>query len=250
MPKETINTKRLVALSPSPRNLPEGFRPPEPAWASCFADQQSPIVMAYFGTQFHDGFHGRLVPPVQAFFESVDAPANFENARYADRLGCTNLITAAYWTDPASYSRWENDSGFEAWWKDPERLKERRGHFREVLSVPTNRFETIFSHGILVGVAKTGSEVVGPIREHGYWGSMRDRIRVSLKDDLTSIYNDELPRLGAKETRGRRLTIKTPENLAVIRSGQSIKRSIVEWRIETGFDSASTCGARKEKLAA
>jgi aldoxime dehydratase len=200
--------------------MPEDWRPPAPAWASSFAGQRSPIVMAYFGSQFQPGYYTRPVPPVQAFFESVDAPANFENARYADRLGCTNLITAAYWTDPESYARWKKDSGFEAWWNDPERLTDRRGQFREVLTIPTDRFETIFSHGILVGVAKNGSEVVGPIREHNYWGSMRDRLLVSVDDDLTSVYGEHLPRLGAKETTGRRLRIKAPANLAIIRSGQ------------------------------
>jgi len=210
----------LISLSPSPRNMPLDWSPPAPAWAVSFAEQATPVVMAYFGTQLESRDQKRLTPPMNEFFDCADPPENFENARFVDRTGCSNLITAAYWTDPASYGRWQERSGFDAWWRDPARLRDEQGHFCEILSVPPNRFETIFSHGIVVGVAKTGGPVVGPIREHNYWGSMRDRIHVSSTDPLGSNYGERLPRLGSTVTVGRRLRAKVPENLAIIRSGQ------------------------------
>jgi aldoxime dehydratase len=217
---ETSDADRLVALSPEPRNLPAGWRPPAPAWSNTFAHQTTPIVIAYFGTQFAAGVNQRAVAPMQSFLDCVDAPLNFEHARYTDRIGRSNLITAAYWTNPASYERWKTKSGFEAWWNAPERLNDGQGRFREILTIAPNRLETIFSHGILIGVAKTGCPVVGPIREHNYWGSMRDRLPVSARDDLRSRYGERMPRLGAKETSGRRLRVEAPQNLAIIRSGQ------------------------------
>lgn len=176
--------------------------------------------MAYFGTQLESRTPERLAAGMHQFFDCADAPVNTEDARFVDRAGYANLITAAYWTDPASYERWREESGFDSWWNEPVRTIDGHGHFCEILTVPPDRFETIFSHGIVVGVAKTGGEVVGPIREHNYWGSMRDRIQVSADDDLRSGYGESLPRMGATATLRRRLRVKVPENLAVIRSGQ------------------------------
>jgi len=220
MSKEPNESGRLVSVSPSPRNMPAGWTPPAPAWAMSFAHQTKPVIMAYFGTQLESREQVRLAPRIHQFFDCADAPDNVEDAGFVDRAGCTNLITAAYWTDPAGYERWKEKSGFDSWWSDPARAGDEQRHFREILTVPPDRFETIFSHGIVVGVAKTGGEVVGPIREHNYWGSMRDRIQVSADDALRSGYRDSLPRHGATATLGKRLRVKVPENLAVIRSGQ------------------------------
>ena len=111
-------------------------------------------------------------------------------------------------------------SGFDAWWNDSAHVKDPQGYFREILTVPTDRFETIYTYNTQVGVARTGCPAVGPIREHNYWGSMRDRLQVSADDPLLSAHGEQLPRLGAAATLGRRLRVKVPENLAIIRSGQ------------------------------
>ena len=176
--------------------------------------------MAYFGTQLESGETAVGRHAVCDFFAGDDAPANVESASYLDRNGHYNLISAAYWTDPARYERWNVKSGFESWWNDPARSRDQVGHFREVLIVPKDRFETIFSHGSVVGIAKLGGSVIGPIREHNYWGSMRDRMGIAADNDLISSYGDSLPRLGSTTTMGRRLRLNVPENLAVIRSGQ------------------------------
>jgi aldoxime dehydratase len=91
-------------------------------------------------------------------------------------------------------------SGFDAWWNDSARVKDPQGYFREILTVPTDRFETISTYNTQVGVARTGCPVVRPIREHNYWGSMRDRLQVSADDALLSAHGEQLPRLGAAAT--------------------------------------------------
>jgi aldoxime dehydratase len=213
--------RELYALTPSPRHMPPDWEPPAPAWSASFAQQTTPVVMAYFGTQLESPGGDRVDARLQGFFAAANAPDNVENARFDDRSGCRNLITSAYWTNPASYERWQHESGFEAWWNEPARLNDRQGYYREILTVPPARFETIFSYNCQVGVAKTGGcPVVGPIREHNYWGSMRDRIEASAHDDLLSSHGERLPQLPPPLTRGRRLRVKAPANLAVIRSGQ------------------------------
>jgi hypothetical protein len=221
MSKEADKPRELYALIPSPNRMPPDWKPPAPAWSASFAQQTTPVVMAYFGTQLELSDLEKRPPSMQEFFLSTNAPDNIESACFVDRSGHRNLISSAYWTDPSRYEQWKETSGFEKWWNDRARLKDRRGYYREILTVPPNRFETIFSYRCQVGVAKTGGcPVVGPIREHNYWGSMRDRIEASARDDLLSPYGERLSRLGSTATTGHRLRVKVPENLAVIRSGQ------------------------------
>jgi aldoxime dehydratase len=221
MSKQPDTSHELVALSPAPRFMPPDWRPPAPAWSASFARQATPVVMAYYGTQLKSADAVGAERRLAKFFESIDAPANVETASYVDRAGCRNLLSSAYWTDPVRYESWRRSSGFAAWWSDPARQHDPQGYFREILTVAPDRFETIFTRDCLVGVAKTSKcPVVGPIREHNYWGSMRDRLAASVNDDLRSVHGDRLPRLGSTATARRRLRVTVPENLAVIRSGQ------------------------------
>src|SRR5271166_2260533 len=223
----------VVSLARSPRRLPPNWEPPAPAWSASFSHQSTPVVMAYFGTQLGSTDPDEsLEHRIQGFFDRADAPENVEKAKFTDRFGSRNLVSVAYWTKLASYERWKANSGFDAWWNEPARRSDGQGHLREILTVPTDRFETIFSNDCVVGVAKTAGLVVGPIREHNYWGSMRDRLQVSARDDLMSTYGDRLPRLGSNATVGRRLRVAVPENLAVIRSGQ-------DWTDCTGSELAT-----------
>ena len=219
MSDQSNRSRELFELSRNPRRMPPNWTPPEPAWAASFDTQLQPVVMAYFGTQLPEGDTALRPHRVCDFFEGDHAPSSFESASYIDRVGRRNLISVAYWTDPVRYQRW-NDARFASWWSDAARVREEVGYFREILVVPRERFETIFSFDYKIGVAKVGGPAVGPIREHGYWGSMRDRLAVSADDDLISSYGETLPRLGTSETTGRRLRVHAVQNLAVIRSGQ------------------------------
>jgi aldoxime dehydratase len=201
--------------------MPPDWKPPTPAWSASFAQQTTPVVMAYFGTQVKPSDSQRIDAMFEKFLDGLDAPANAESATYVDRAGFRTQLLSAYWADPARYESWQKGSGFEAWWDDPARLHGRHGYFREILRVSPDRFETIFSYNCLVGVANTGGcPVVGPIREHNYWGSMRDRILASADNELRSEFGKQLPRFGTPSSLNRRLRVTVPENLAVIRSGQ------------------------------
>ena len=161
---------------------------------------------------------------MNAFFADGAGPDNVERSAFVDRAGARNLVSTAYWMSPARYRQWRQASGYEAWWLAPERATGPSGHFEEVLSVPTDRFETLFSTENLVGAAGTGQKIRGPIREHNYWGAMRDRIPAAFDNGLASRHGETLPRLGRDESRGLRLSVTVPENLAVIRSGQDWTR--------------------------
>jgi aldoxime dehydratase len=221
MSKQSGGTpQEMVALTHSPRFMPPDWKPPAPAWSASFAGQSTPVVMAYFGIQLKTSGSPGIDDTLRKFFDGP-IPANVERATYVDRAGFRTLLLSAYWTDAARYESWQNSSGFAVWWDDPARGKDGCGYFREILRVAPDRFETIFSRNCLVGVANTGAcPVVGPIREHNYWGSMRDRILASADNELRSEYGDQLPSSGTASTLNRRLKVSVPENLAVIRSGQ------------------------------
>jgi aldoxime dehydratase len=221
MSRQRGASPELVALVPSPRFMPPDWKPPAPAWSASFAQQATPVVMAYFGTQIQPPDSQQIGDMLRHFLDGPDAPANVESATYADRAGFRTRLVSAYWTDPTRYERWQESSGFAVWWNDPARLHGRHGYFREALKVSPDRFEIIFSLNCQVGVANIGGcPVVGPIREHNYWGSMRDRILTSADNELRSAYGEQLPQLGTHSTAHRRLRVTVPENLAVIRSGQ------------------------------
>ena len=59
--------------------------------------------MASFGTQLGNHDHGQRESLPHEFFDCADGPDNLESANYIDRSGCGNLISSAYWTNPASY---------------------------------------------------------------------------------------------------------------------------------------------------
>ena len=60
----------------------------------------------------------------------------------------------------------------------------RRGGWLEVLRPRVERYETIFGRAAAGGVAVLAEQFSGPIREHAYWGSMRDRLPAAQTDPL------------------------------------------------------------------
>ena len=174
---ESAIPPHLTATRTRHRRVPDDYKPPYPSFVARHRPKVEKVVMAYFGTQINPSVESADNAQIREFFAGPDAPANIESATYTDRAGFRTLLSSAYWTDPARYESWQGSSGFTAWWNDLARLRDRQGYFREILSVSPDRFETIFTRSCLVGVANTGGcPVVGPIREHNYWGAMRDRI--------------------------------------------------------------------------
>src|ERR1700683_5741593 len=114
MSKESDDHSGVVSVARSPRRMPPNWQPPAPAWATSFAQQSTPVVMVYFGTQMGSHDDERLGDRICEFFDGTDAPVNLERSKFVDRAGCRTLISAAYWTNPATYERWKDKSSFEA----------------------------------------------------------------------------------------------------------------------------------------
>ncbi|KAJ0160246.1 Phenylacetaldoxime dehydratase [Colletotrichum tanaceti] len=226
---EWLQTDRTV-----PAKMPPNFSPPFELYTSRFPKHIKDVVMAVIGAQYHPSAEvndGRALATIFAFVtaDAVDPgsrPASHEVAAVTDNRGFHNVAVLAYWPSTPSYDSWRAKSGFDEWWAGlgPGEENPRNGWFLEVFLPTADRFETVFSTAAPEGAAHMGESLSGPIREHVYWGSMRDRLPISQTDEL----------LGGEETKkilntassngdtGPRQRVRVPgrKNLAVIRSGQ------------------------------
>lgn len=182
--------------------------------------------MAVLGAQYaspadHDG---AAISRISGFLnESTDAttrPSFWELTSVTDSSGFYNIAAIAYWPSNESYAQWTAKSGFQEWWNGLNPEVERHGWFLEAFFPPIERFETVFSdHEVPEGAAHMRESVSGPMKEHVYWGSMRDRLSISQTDDLvgeTGHFQIKAKRAGPR----RRVRVPGKQNLTVIRSGQ------------------------------
>lgn len=211
-----------------PRLIPErrspGHRPAAPRFTLRWANPVPAIVSQYHGMQRPDGdwawqseFFERLIRS----FAEADGPAAYEVMRFEDEAAHTNAVVVSYWTDGTRHARWMLTSSVSRWLDDDARLDDEAGYWRETISVPYDRHETIYSAPhYRVGLGRLPDTAIEPMTTNGYFGAARDRLPISAIDPLMSPHGDELSPRGQITTLGRRLFAQVPLNMTAIRSGQ------------------------------
>ena len=195
--------------------------PPNPAYVARMGGEVRQVVMAYFGVQYRSA-SGRSaaragIQRLRDTAQAVDAPGHHDTAFYTDEAGFDTLVWVGYWRDPAAFASWASAPELAAWWASDERLVDDCGWFREIASPGRERFETLFSTANgLQGVGRLADHVSGEIREHAYWGGMRDRLPIAQTDALRGA---PVAVQGPPEA-GARVRVTGTDNLALIRSGQ------------------------------
>lgn len=224
MPLDSSIPSHLRCPRTRTRQVSDKWNPAYPAFSSRPAKSIESIVMSYFGVQSKgDENKGRACAAFQQILESFkqpDGPARHDLVQFVDGEGYINLIAVGYWTDPAKFENWNDSPSIKDWWASDKRLDEGVGYFREILRPRMEQFETIFTHehGPFEGASILFPEMSAPIIEHGYWGSMRDRLPLS----QTSVMDPEGElsiKSGAPE-QGGRVIIGGHDNLTLIRSGE------------------------------
>jgi aldoxime dehydratase len=220
---ESAIPRHLTCLRSRERRIDDDFVPPFPAWVARADTSVKDVVMGYFGVQSKgpDALaqaHIALQHMVSGF-SLADGPGRYDLAHYVDEAGYDNLIAIAYWNQPQSFALWQASPVIDGWWSDEARLGDGLGYFREILSPGTERLETLFStadrkEGVGALMGGTSAE----IQEHGYWGSMRDRLPIAQIDSIEP--SGTLSVRGLAPGQGCRTKINGHQNLAVIRSGQ------------------------------
>ncbi len=215
---ESSIAPHLLRPGRTPRHQPGSYQPPYPSFAARFGEEVTTVVMAYLGVQARDAGHPALAAALAGLRQQLaapDGPACWDRAGYVDARGYTNVISIAYWDTPATFAAWYAAHG--AGWTDPARAADGVGFFLELVTPAAERLETIFSSPDRVeGVAGAARGFSGMIEEHGYWGSMRDRLPLSQSSPL---YPAGDPAVAAD---GPVRTVVLPENACLIRSGQDI----------------------------
>jgi hypothetical protein len=215
-----------------PAKTPKGnFQPPFQAYVARYPKNAVDLVMAVLGAQFasrRDETSRKAIAKLTSFIssENVDAsfrPRFYEFASVTDASGHYNETVLSYWSSTAAYKQWATDSGFQQWWDTLDPEKESHGWFVEVFFPTMDRIETVFSVSEAPeGAAHMREGFSGPITEHGYWGSMRDRLPASQTESLDGDKADWKVKESKEEAGAKKRRIRVPgtPNLAVIRSGQ------------------------------
>lgn len=194
------------------------------------------LIGAEFGESAEDGHDRGAIVHLTGFMETADTaarPSSWElTSCPADNHGNHTIAVIAYYPSKPAYTTWKTTSGFQTWWEGLDPQKQHHGWFLEVFFPSIERVETVFSDGngsAAEGVARMADGLSGAVKEHGYWGSMRDRLPVAQGDGLVGE-----PRLRGKapvhataggdgsDGGGRCARIRIPgkQNLTLIRSGQ------------------------------
>ncbi|MGV3635400.1 MAG: phenylacetaldoxime dehydratase family protein [Pseudorhodoplanes sp.] len=193
----------------------DDYTPPYPAFVARHKPAVSRVVMAYFGLQFRQHDEAAVAAPLAALsagFTADNGPGHWDRARYVDEAGYGTIVSIAYWDDPKRFDAWFATHG--AVWAGEDK-PEPLGFFTEVLRPSITRYETLFSSvGRMEGIAVVADGLSDMVREHAYWGGMRDRIPLSQTDAMTAA--------GSPKADGGNghVRIVPHDNLCLIRSGQ------------------------------
>jgi hypothetical protein len=213
-----------------PARTPPDYQPPVPAYSARFPIDTKDLVISIIGVQrgggsnisnkSHSPHFKKIVSFVESPADENHKPRYWEAASVTDNRGHFNKAAIAYWQTKADYESWSANSGFKAWWDSLQPEKEV-GWFLEVLLPSIDRFETIFSDNDKPeGAAYMREGISGPVKEHVYWGSMRDRLPVAQVDELRGQTSSTSSDVKKPNTKAQRVRVAGRKNLAIIRSGQ------------------------------
>jgi len=212
-----LNSGETVNLKKCPMHMAEGWEPPVPAWSSDITVDARAEVL-YVGIQNPTS---EAIESLNKIMASLPPPKS-DLAMFTDRSGHKNYTMIAYFESSTEHVQWEDSSGFSAWWDSDTHLKGQYGLWMERYAFAPGQFETLISSPDgREGIARQFDDSVGPIREHAYWGGMEDRI----PNSAPGVFDPSLKKMPAvktQETLGKRIVLKGPKNLCLIRSGQDL----------------------------
>lgn len=199
------------------RRVKDSYVPPYPSYSARFAESVSGLVCAFFGVQSERVLSSgakAASSEIWGLCGEPDGPASRERAVYTDQHGYVNQIIIAYWDDVEVYRQWFDEHRDAVIGAEKELTD--HGRWIEAVLPEVSGLETLYSSNTFPeGVARVAEGgFSGQIQEHGYWGSMRDRLPRSQTQPLDPI-GDPAASLAAGIVR-----VEPHDNLAIIRSGQ------------------------------
>jgi len=207
-----------------PARKPDGHQPAAPRHALRWKKPVAAIISDYFAIQGRDldwTTQEQFFHRARESFAGPDGPEAFEIMRTLDEHDYLNAVIVGYWTDPVIHARFSLSAPLVSWLADDDRLNGPVGAWRETVSVPYDRHETIYSENwYRIGIGRTAESQIDPITTNGFFGAARDRIPLSAIDPLDSPYPAVAPRARNVPGKGQRLFVHAPVNMVTLRSGQ------------------------------
>lgn len=207
-----------------PERRPPGHQPRAPRWTLAFDAPTSLVTSDYIAIQSESRESydvARFVEVVREIHASAGNPPDaWELLSFLDDAGLHNLVHLAYWTDSTEHALWLESSPLAKWFGSIDPSTARHGAWHEVIQVPLDRVETIYSDPRReFGLAACPGTRVTSMTTNGYYGAARDRLPVSAIDRLDPAAPHRR-RTEPVRSLNRRLRAECGHNTAVIRSGQ------------------------------
>ncbi|SEH56930.1 MULTISPECIES: phenylacetaldoxime dehydratase family protein [unclassified Leifsonia] len=205
-----------VEGSRSPRG-DDGRTPPYPSYSARFPETVRAVACAFLGVQSARPLSTAARAASAEIWElcsGENGPSSRERATHTDEQGFDNLVIIAYWDDVEAYRRWFTGNRDSVIGSNAELAD--HGRWIEAVTPAATGLETLYSSNTFPeGVAQVAADgFSADIREHGYWGSMRDRLPRSQTETLDPEGAPSVP--GGSGI----IHVEPHENLAIIRSGQ------------------------------
>lgn len=195
--------------------ISESHRPVGQGVVPRFAESESRVSIAHLGIQYRLGERASEVDEALRWLvdqlRTGDGLSCVDRAAFVDGAGYHNQLLTSYSTGDA-FDRWWQSVGHR-WTGDPSPVPEL-GRFAEIFQPTMDRVEAIAEGVVWHGLTRLAGKVSGPVREQGYWGSMRDRIPLSQTDALSPSGNFRCTKEGSL------IRVQVPSDLCLIRTGQ------------------------------
>lgn len=198
---------------------PENFEPPYPAFTCALFELKPNVTLGQIAVQYPDNGSGSsgaaLREAIEATLTGDAAPWRNEWCSHVDPQGYRNDICVAYWHHQDDFRQWRARQDVGLWAAETHDI----GLWIEVLTCPIPTMETSYSNEHPDwGLASRCPVRLDP--DHGYFGSMRDRIPKAEDNGLPGELR-ELPATDLEqETIGHRVTVSLPDNVCFIRTVQ------------------------------
>lgn len=195
--------------------ISENHRPMGQGVVPRFAESDSRVSIAHLGIQHRPGERPSEVGGALRWLidqlQAGDGPSWVDRATFVDRAGYRNQLLTCYATGEV-FDRWWHRVGHR--WTGEPSLGPGLGRFAEIFQPTLDRVEAIAEGVVWHGLTRLAGRVSGPVREQGYWGSMRDRIPLSQTDALSPSGSFRCT------VEGSLIRVLPPSHLCLIRTGQ------------------------------
>lgn len=199
----------------------EGLPEEYPGKVTAFPDNVSHLVYGIFGVQSRSAEEAkRYADEVVSLLSAPGGAGQVERGVHLDQWGFHTEIVMGYWLGKEGYRAFVESPEFSKWWADlPTDASSDLGFFKEVLLTKKDHFH--YAAGTNDKVASAALLPLVGSKKFGYWGAYRDRLPASEYDKFLSPFQ-EMPPERNDETKGKRLSVETPDNICFIREGQGL----------------------------